>query len=302
MRKRFIEQARLMLGVLHHVTPESCFALKGGTAINFFIRDLPRLSVDIDLNYLPLKPRPDSLKEIGEALARIKVRVLEAMPGATVEEMKTEGTLFKLVVVNAGERIKIEPNLVLRGSVYGAEKRSLSPNAEKEFKTTIETNVLSLPDLYGGKLCAALDRQHPRDLYDVKLLLANEGLTPEIRKAFVVYWVSHSRPMHETIDPTRLDVRKTFANQFVGMTEEAVKYEDLEAAREELVRTLQRDLTDEERRFAVSIKAGKPEWELLGIEGLDKLPGIQWKLRNIKKMSVAKHREQLDELKKRLGL
>lgn len=220
MRRRLVEQARLMLRVLQHVSREPCFALKGGTAINFFVRDMPRLSVDVDLTYLPLKPRPDSLKEIGEALARIKDGILRTMHGSTVEEKKTEGTLFKLLVASSGERIKIEPNLILRGSVYGSEKRRLSPKAEKEFQTTLETNVLSLPDLYGGKLCAALDRQHPRDLYDVKLLLANEGLTPEIRKAFVVYWVSHSRPMHETINPTRLDMKKTFEDQFEGMTEE----------------------------------------------------------------------------------
>ena len=117
MREQFTAQARLMLDALGHVAAEDCFALKGGTAINFFVRDMPRLSVDIDLTYLPLKPRPDSLKEIGEALARIKERILKGIGGSTVEEARTEGTLFKLVVVRAGERIKIEPNLVLRGPV-----------------------------------------------------------------------------------------------------------------------------------------------------------------------------------------
>jgi len=302
MREKTVEQARLMLRVLQNVAPESCFALKGGTAINFFVRDMPRLSVDIDLTYLPVKPRVDSLKEIGEALARIKDGVLRSMRGSTVEEQKTEGTLFKLVVVSSGARIKLEPNLILRGSVYGSTKRRLSSRTEREFQTAIELNVLSVPDLYGGKLCAALDRQHPRDLYDVKLLLSNEGLTPEIRKAFVVYWVSHSRPMHEIINPTRLDIKKTFEEQFEGMTEEPVKYEDLVEAREELIRLLLSDLSDEERRFAVSIKSGRPDWELLGIDGIDKLPGIQWKLTNIKRMPIDKHREQLDKLKKVLGL
>jgi len=302
MRERFVGQTRLMLDALRHVAAEECFALKGGTAINFFVRDMPRLSLDIDLTYLPLKPRPDSLKEIGEGLARIKERILKGISGSTVEEAQTEGTLFKLVVVRAGDRIKIEPNLVLRGAAYGSNKRSLCPKASQEFGAAVDMGVLSLADLYGGKLCAALDRQHPRDLFDVKLLLENEGITPEIRKAFVVYWVSHSRPMHETIDPTRLDVRKTYEDQFVDMTEKPVKYEDLEAAREELARTLLRDLTDEERRFAISIKSGKPEWGLLGLDGLDKLPGIQWKLMNIKKMSIEKQRQQLAELKKRLGM
>jgi predicted nucleotidyltransferase component of viral defense system len=302
MKKKIVEQARLMLKVLQHVAPETCFGLKGGTAINFFVRDMPRLSVDIDLTYLPVKPRLDSLNEIGEALTRIKDGILRTMRGSTVEEKKTEGTLVKLMVAGAGGRIKLEPNLILRGSVYGAGKRHLSPKSEKEFQTALEMNVLSLPDLYGGKICAALDRQHPRDLYDVKLLLANEGLTPEIRKAFVVYWVSHSRPMHEIINPTRLDMRNTFEEQFEGMTTDAVTYEELLEAREELIRSLLRDLSDEERRFAVSIKSGRPDWGLLGIDGIDKLPGIQWKLTNIKRMPIDKHREQLDKLKRTLGL
>ena len=68
-------QIALLIRVLPLVTEEVCFALKGGTAINLFVRDLPRLSVDIDLTYLPVAPRPESLADIGAAMKRIAGRI-----------------------------------------------------------------------------------------------------------------------------------------------------------------------------------------------------------------------------------
>lgn len=157
-------------------------------------------------------------------------------------------------------------------------------------------------DLYGGKLCAALDRQHPRDLFDVKVLLENEGITDEIRKAFIVYLVSHDRPISELLDPARKDFRRIYENEFAGMTVEEVEYDDLIAARETLIETLNKELTDAEKEFLVSLKEGQPMWGALGIKGIDKLPAIQWKLMNIQKMNKKKHAESLEKLKRKLGL
>lgn len=302
MKDDFVEQARLMLRILPHVAAEDCFALKGGTGINFFVRDMPRLSVDIDLTYLPVEPRPDSLSKIGQALGRTKRRVLQHVQDVQVQEGHTEGTLYKLTFLGKEGPVKVEPNLILRGDIYGSERRAVSPKAEEKFEMAFSVKVLSLPDLFGGKICAALDRQHPRDFYDIKLLLESEGLTPEIRKAFVVYWVSHDRPMHELIDPTRRDFREIYEKHFLGMTDDPIGYDSLVQVREELIRRLQRELTDEERRFIVSVKEGKPQWTLLDIEGLDKLPAIQWKLLNIRKMPPDKHREHLRKLREGLGL
>gem|GEM_PF-4190581 len=67
----FHKQADLVLRILPDVLAEDIFALKGGTAINFFFRDLPRLSVDIDLTYLPLTDRGKALQDIQDALQRI---------------------------------------------------------------------------------------------------------------------------------------------------------------------------------------------------------------------------------------
>lgn len=294
-----------MLRVIPHVAAESCFALKGGTAINLFVRDMPRLSVDIDLTYLPVdEPRETALKKISEALSRIAATIRKAVPGSKVQESRAQKPerIAKLVVAVGQTRIKIEPNDVIRGSVFPIEEHDLTQHAEEVFELSVSARTLSIADLYGGKLCAALDRQHPRDLFDVKVLLENEGITDDIRKAFVVYLASHDRPINELIDPTRKDFRHIYEGEFSGMTVEEVEYADLIAAREALIETLKRELTNDEKAFLVSLKEGQPRWNLMGLEGIEKLPAVQWKLMNILKMSEKKRAESLEKLKRKFGL
>lgn len=302
MKKDYLDQARLMLRLLPHVAAEESFALKGGTAINFFVRDMPRLSVDIDLTYLPIEPRPQSLRGISDALLRIKKAIMRASPDFNVHESKADGIVIKLVVRSPMTEVKIEPNTVIRGSIGGATMRELSKKARATFVTAATIRVLSEAELFGGKICAALDRQHPRDLFDVKLLLDGPGLTEEIRKAFLVYLISHDRPMHEVIDPTRKDVRATFESEFKEMTDEPVEYEALVEARERLISHLKAELTKAEKEFLLSVKEGAPDWELLGLAGVERLPAVQWKLKNIGKMAPEKKKEQLAKLRERLGL
>ena len=123
---------------------------------------------------------------------------------------------------------------VLRGCVYEPEKRSVSAAVEDAFGFA-EIQVVSFADLYAGKLVAALDRQHPRDLFDVRDPLANEGVTDPLRKAFVVYIISHNRPMAEVLAPTRQDITHEFERGFVGMTENPVSLDELLKAREDLI-------------------------------------------------------------------
>ena len=86
------------------------------------------------------------------------------------------------------------------------------------------------------------------------------------------------------------------------MTEHPVTYEELLDVRERMVSTISKDLTEQERQFLVSIKSREPQWDLLGIDGIDKLPALQWKLTNIKKIPKEKHTSALEKLKKVLGL
>lgn len=301
----YFRQADLLVQVLPFVHAETCFALKGGTAINFFVRDFPRLSVDIDLVYLPVEDRPATLLGIDAALQSIANRVRRALPGSQVREQKsaTDKLVVKLVVRGRDEaEIKVEPNTVLRGTLYPVQDRTLVPKATAEFGRSAVMRVVSLPDLYGGKLCAALDRQHPRDLFDVHGLLHNEGLTDEIRQAFIVFLASHDRPMAELLKPNLKDLKQVYADQFSGMTINPVPLSDLENARAQLIERLNAEMTPNEREFLLSMKRMEPRWDLLQIPGLDRLPGPRWKLYNLRKMSPAKRAVAEQILQTRLGL
>ena len=295
----FFKQAKLMMQVMPFVEKETCFALKGGTAINFFFRDMPRLSVDIDLAYLPIEPRESSLRKIGEALDRIANTIRKSNKRVKVQEGRAAGgkRATKLFIHNGEVQIKIEPNEVIRGTVFACSVRSVSSAVEEVFESSATLQVLSIADLYGGKISAALDRQHPRDLFDVKLLLENEGITPDIRKAFVVYLAGHDRPIHELLDPKLKDVKGVYEREFAGMTTTAISYEDLTCTREQFIAELRSGLTAEERQFLISIKERRPDWALLGVQGIEALPSIQWKLANLAKMKADKHMEYVNRLK-----
>lgn len=301
----FFKQADLLVQVLPFVHAESDFALKGGTAINFFVRDFPRLSVDIDLVYLPIEDRATSLQGIDASLQRMAAKIRRAMPGVQVREQKLPGDnrLIKLTVrVASGAEVKIEPNTVLRGCLFPTSERMLTAKAVEVFGRSATMRVVALPDLYGGKLCAALDRQHPRDLFDVHGLFENEGLTDDVRRAFVVYLASHDRPMLELLCPHRKDLKQVYADQFAGMTLAPVPLSVLEETRERLIARLNADLTLAEREFLLSLKRVEPRWDLLGLPGVERLPGPQWKLYNLRKMDPAKRQVAEEKLRRQLGL
>ena len=300
----FYPSALLMLRVLPFVVPEECFALKGGTAINLFARDLTRLSVDIDLTYLPIGPRRESLDKIHQALARIADEITRSLPGIKVQPSKSRSTalITKLFVNDRGVQIKIEPNEIIRGTIFPNRELRLSKKARDLFELDVSSQVLSFEDLYGGKICAALDRQHPRDLFDVKLLLENEGFNEKVRKAFVVYLISHNRPIHELLDPQLIDIKTLFEEEFTGMIDHKVSCEDLVDARRILISKIQSELSEEERKFLLSVKEMNPSWGLLGLEGIEKLPAVKWKLENLGKMKPKLHGESVKILKMVLGL
>jgi len=213
-----------------------------------------------------------------------------------VRETGSDERLIRLVVSTSNAVVKIEPNRVFRGSIYPTEERDLSPAAQRRFEAFVRVQSLSAADLYGSKLCATLDRQHPRDLFDVKLLLDNEGITQEIRKAFVIYLAGCNRPMNELLSPRIKDIKDVYEEQFVGLSQIDVMLDDLREIQRGLAGALVRALDDDEKAFLLSMKRGTPEWNRLGIEHLEQLPALQWKLLNIRKMSPDKHREALEKL------
>lgn len=299
----YFDQVHLILKIMPYITAEDRFALKGGTAINLFVRNMPRLSIDIDLTWLPLEPRHEALNNISAALINISDAIRTKIYGSDVRQSRLQGTdhIVRLTVKTPEAMIKIEPNLVIRGVVFPYEKRDLCNAAEETFELTTTAITASMADLYGGKLCAALDRQHPRDIFDIKVLMENEGITKEIQTAFIVYLASHDRPINELLSPNRVDFRHAFNREFAGMTLSHVDYHELVAVRDQMIQTINQALTENEKKFLLSIKLGHPDWDLLPISGLDRLPAVQWKLMNIQKMGKSKHTKAVDRLKKVLG-
>lgn len=287
--ERYRDQVRLLLRVLPLVAVEKCFALKGGTAINLFVRDLPRLSVDIDLVYLPMDNRDTALPAIHAALERIAAAITTTLKGARVQKsFEQQHDALRLVVRHNKAQIKIELSPVLRGSVFPDQVMGVRPIVEEQFGYA-EIQVVSMPDLYAGKLCAALDRQHPRDLFDVKFLLENEGITDDLRRTFLVYLISHSRQIAELISPVRKNITGLYEGEFRAMAQVDVPLADLEAARATLVAAINTNLTTDERRFLVSFKKRAPDWSLLPLPHIKDLPAVRWKLMNLAKMSDDKH-------------
>lgn len=260
-------------------------------------RDLSRLSVDIDLTYLPVEDRATSLANIDAAIRRIAARIAENVPRSRTQAvpLHSEGAATKVLVTSDGVQIKIEVTPVIRGCVYSPETRAVCDRVEELFGYA-EVPVVSFPDLYAGKIVAALDRQHPRDLFDIRRLLANEGISDELRRAFIVYILSHNRPMGEVLAPTRKDLRHEFDAGFAGMTEEPVTLEALYDAREALIAEVVGKMPAEHRRFLLSFKAGEPEWDLLGVPGAADLPAVRWKVDNLAKLSEGRREKLLSDL------
>ena len=268
-------QVSLLLQVLLEVAKESVFALHGGTAINLFIRDMPRLSVDKDLTYVPIEDRQTSFKNIIESLSHIKTKLEKILPEARIT---LNGETLKLQITTANAQIKLEVNQINRGVMDETVTLPLCEKAQDEFNAFCAISVVPLGQLYGGKICAALDRQHPRDLFDIKYLLEKEGFTEEIKKGFLMFLLSSKRPLHEMLHPNFIDQRQTMINQFEGMTSEPFTYEDFEKTREELVNIILQNLTGKDKEFLLSFGEGTPNWDIYDFE---RFPAVQWKLQNL---------------------
>jgi predicted nucleotidyltransferase component of viral defense system len=297
------KQVSLLLKVVPLVAKETVFALKGGTAINLFLRNMPRLSVDIDLTYVPVKDRASSLKEIDAAMRRIAKEVERGILGAKVSASapKSEKAITKLIVRADGAQIKIEVTPVLRGCVYEPTVKSVSERVETEFGFA-EMSIVSFADLYAGKIVAALDRQHPRDLYDIRDLLRHEGIDDKLRKAFIVYLISHDRPMAEVLAPERLDISAEYKRGFEGMVHDPVTLAELVKAREDLISRIVGKMPEHHKRFLVSVKRGEPGWALLDLPNVKDLPAVRWKLENLATLSNEKRAELLKRLRAAVGI
>ena len=301
MLDRYVAQVHLLLSTLQDVANETVFALKGGTAINLFYRDMPRLSVDIDLTYLPVADRQSSLKGIDDALGRIMVAIARRNPRIAARRVAGGGNADTRIMVSDGQaQIKIETSPVTRGAVYPARTMITSEAVTEQFGF-VETTVLAFEDLYGGKLHAALDRQHPRDLFDVMLLFDNEGLTADLFRTFMVYVASSGRPMHELLAPAAPLREQLCGEEFEGMTRYPVSWDALIDTRRRLHADIGSRLNGDVVAFLLSLHDAEPDFRLIGLPQAADLPAVRWKLINLEKLKQAnpqKHTAQRDALER----
>ena len=303
MDKTYADTVRLLLAVAPDVFANDIFAMKGGTAINLFVRDMPRLSVDIDVVYLPWQtPRDEALQAINQELAAIATRVAPLGVQTRLVRAKDLGDT-KLIVENDASQVKIEVNVVFRGSVLPVERRALSARTSDLFGVEFELPVLAPDELYASKLVAALDRQHPRDLFDVHVMFESGGLGDGAIECFVTYLAGHNRPIHEVLSSKDKDIGAEFRNQFSGMTRETVALESLLEARNRLRQELAARLTERQRHFLLGLARANPDWNLLACPHAGELPALRWKLENLRRFRTqrpADFDKQADQLERLL--
>lgn len=281
MDKAYADTVRLLLTAAPDVFANDIFAMKGGTAINLFVQNMPRLSVDIDMVYTPRQiPREQALKAIADELDAIAGRL--GRLGLTTRKVTSrELGDTKLLVENTEVQVKVEVNVVCRGTVLPVERHSLSPKTADLFSVALELPVLAPAELYGGKLVAAMDRQHPRDLFDVLKMFDSGDLSDAAVECFVTYLAGHNRPAHEVLFGNEKDIVQEYHQHFVGMTTEPVSLDVLLDTRARLREELPRRLTGEQKQFLMGLAHARPDWTLLQCPHAAELPALRWKLDNL---------------------
>lgn len=284
MDDRYLKQATLVVRCIPAIAAEDCFAIKGGTAINLFELNLPRLSVDIDLTFVRIIDRQTSIREINAALRRIAERLQHeridvAIRGSDVSR--------KLYCSDADTLIKIEPNFILRGNIYPVRQLSICDAISALTQMDASMNVLSRAELYGGKFCAALDRQHPRDLFDVAQFYKSSAITDEIKSGFLALALGHNRPLHELLNPTLQGHEDIFNQQFAGMTDTPFSYQEHQDTFARLHEELLNSLADDDKQHLLDFVSLNGRPEDFGIPHLAELPAIIWKRKNLEALRQA---------------
>jgi predicted nucleotidyltransferase component of viral defense system len=295
-QNRYFDQASLMLNVLTSIQWD-CFALKGGTAINFFYEQMPRYSVDIDLAYTKISGRAEALQAIHTEMAKIK-QTLEKLNYKTVlVNADKDNPAIKLTVFNDKASIIIEPNTTSRGTLLPVEHKELTDKAVDIFKVSASVPCLAYPEVYAGKLCAMVSRQHPRDIFDMYWYWQKNQTLNDLIDCFIAYVIQSNRPFSELLAPNEQDITVIYESDFVGMVKDTISLDTLLKHRKIIFSEIKKSLTKQHIAFLLSMMQNKPDWSLMPFPILQKLPAIQWKLQNIAKISADKNKTEIEKLK-----
>ena len=288
----YSRKVELLLRLIPIVVEEGVFAIHGGTAINLFLKDLPRYSVDIDLTYIPLSDRQQSIDDINLHLQSICEKAKKAFKGMHIVP---NFSTCKLLCEYRGKQVKVEVNQTKRGIVGGDVLTvPLSDKAQDEFGLYCEARIVPITQLYGGKIAAALSRQHPRDLFDVKYM---DVPLSECREGLIFCLLGSDRPIHESFSPRLVDQREAMVNQFEGMTDIPFPYEEFEETRKTLIEDVCHLMTESDKRFLLSFESGNPDWKGYEFEYFKDYPSVKWKLLNLKKLAKQNPQKLEEEVK-----
>ena len=296
MNNLYKKQVALLIRIMPSVYRIKDFAVHGGTAINLFHKNMPRYSVDIDLTYIPIHEREESMKNINEHLKTLKSNIEKSIPGIKVIP---KYDVLKLQCTLNGETVKIEVNGTKRGLIGMTEDKMLCDKAQQEFSMACKARTVSYSQLYGGKITAALSRQHPRDLFDCRYMEISSF--DEVKEGLMLCLLGSDKPIIESLQPNSIDQTDALENQFKGMSDVEFSYSDFEKARTNLITEVNEALTEVDKDFILSFEEGMPDWDKCCAGDLSNYPSVKWKLQNIiklKKNNPQKHQQGINQLKK----
>ena len=279
MKDRYRKQVALLIRIMPSVYKIKELAVHGGTAINLFHRNLLRYSVDIDVTYIPIENRQQSLASINQKLLEVKKNIEKTIPGVVV---KHKPDVWKLLCTMGDATVKIEVNATKRGIIGDVVELPLCEKARNEFSMGCKARTVSFSQLYGGKITAALSRQHPRDLFDCKYMELQSF--DDVKNGFMLCLLGSDKPIIESLQPHDIDQTEALENQFQGMTETPFGYEDYLESRTALLSLVNGGLTITDKEFLLSFEQGEPDWNKCCAGDLSQYPSVQWKLLNIGKL------------------
>lgn len=282
-------QVALLIRIMPSVFRIKDFAVHGGTAINLFYKNMPRYSVDIDLTYIPITDRRTSIDVINTHLTQLKQMIERTVPGIKVVH---KPDVLKLQCSYEGAMVKIEVNGTKRGIIGATGDHMLCARAQNEFQMGCKARIVSFSQLYGGKITAALSRQHPRDLFDCKYMEIDNF--KDVKDGFMLCLLGSDKPIIESLRPNSIDQTEALEKQFAGMSDVPFSYTDYEDARINLVKLVNDNLDSADKDFLLSFEVGNPIWNLCCAGDLSAYPSVRWKQQNIIKLKEINPQKHLD--------
>lgn len=286
-------QVALLIRIMPSVFRIKDFAVHGGTAINLFYKNMPRYSVDIDLTYIPITDRRTSIDVINTHLTQLKQMIERTVPGIKVVH---KPDVLKLQCSYEGAMVKIEVNGTKRGIIGATGDHMLCARAQNEFQMGCKARIVSFSQLYGGKITAALSRQHPRDLFDCKYMEIDNF--KDVKDGFMLCLLGSDKPIIESLRPNSIDQTEALEKQFAGMSDVPFSYADYEDARINLVKMVNGNLDSADKDFLLSFEVGNPIWNLCCAGDLSAYPSVRWKQQNIIKLKEINPQKHLDGINK----